>query len=463
MGTKQLLRGATVLTMDEELGEAQADVLIEDDLILEVGADLDVRDAAVRDLRGSIILPGLIDTHAHLWQGALRGIATGCWVREYFGLVHPLSGRFRPQDMHAATLGTAVEMLLSGTTTVFDFCHATNSEDHARSSLRGLEESGIRGIFGFCFRNRPEARIEGFDTLEERQRVLRALKAEWDEHPRVSFGVALNNIDHVSLDVHVAEVAAARELGLVSTLHSNLPGQISDSAERDMLGDDMLWVHAGSATTEELRLLGRRGGSIVVTPEVEAAAMGIAPVMGRAAREGVNLALGTDVPSVVNGSMFEQMRMGRAISRIEDVHYERSQNRTGARTPNHPLFDSIDVLRMATIDAARALGMDDQIGSITPGKKADLIVMSTKPFGLGAGNAVDHVVLQSTARHLTDVYVGGDLVVQNGRHRWVDTGPLARALDEARDWVLGRTPGSDWPELNAETRARYEAGQGKAD
>lgn len=463
MGSKQLLRGATVLTMDEALGEVQADILIEDDLILEVGTDMDVPEAAVRDLRGSIILPGLIDAHAHLWQGAIRGVATDCWGREYFGLVHPMSSRFRPQDIYAATLGSAVEILLSGTTTVFDFCHATNSEDHARSSLRGLDESGVRGIFGFCFRNRPEARIEGFDTLEERQRVLRVLKTEWEAHPRVSFGVALNNIDHVSPDVHVAEVAAARDLGLVSTLHSNLPGQISASAERDILGSDLLWVHAGSASIEELRLLSSQGGSIVVTPEVETAAVGIAPVMGRAAREGVNLALGTDIPSVMNGNMFEQMRMGRAISRIEDVHYERSQNRTGARTPNHPLFNSIDVLRMATIDGARAIGMDDQIGSITPGKRADLIVMSTEPFGLGAGKAVDHVVMQSTARHLTDVYVGGKLVVQNGIHQWVDTGALSRALDEARDWVLGYAPGSDWPELDAETRARYEAGQGKAD
>ena len=118
---------------------------------------------------------------------------------------------------------------------------------------------------------------------------------------------------------------------------------------------------------------------------------------------------------------------------------------------------------MATIDAARALGMDAQIGSITPGKKADLVVMSTAPFGIGAGKAVDHVVMQSTARQLTDVYVGGELVVRNGIHQLVDTAPLSRALDEERDWVLGNAPGSDWPQLNAATRARYEAGQGKAD
>ena len=463
MGSKQLLRGATVLTMDETLGEIDADVLIEGDTILEVGRHLEARDAVTRDLHGSVILPGLVDAHSHLWQGAVRGVASGCWGREYFGLVHPLSGRLRPEDMYAATLGSTVEMLLSGTTTVFDFCHATNSEDHARSSLQGLDESGIRGIFGFCFRHRPEANVEGFVTLEERRSVLQALASEWKEHPRVSLGVALNNIDHVSLDVHVAEVAAARDLGLVSSLHSNLPGQISDSAHRQLLGEDMLWVHAGCATTEELRLLHEHGGSIIVTPEVEAAAMGITSVMGRAAREGVTLALGTDVPAMMNGNLFEQMRIGRALSRVDDVSFERSQNRSGARTPTCPSFDSREVLQMATIDGARALGLADQIGSITPGKKADLLVVSTEPFGLGAGTATDHVVLQATARHLTDVYVGGRLVVQNGRHQWVETTGLRRDLDEARDWVLGRSPESDWPDIDMDTRARYEAGQGKAD
>lgn len=463
MGSRQLLRGATVLTMDATLGEIEADILIEDDTILEVGRDLAVSDAATRDLHGSIILPGLVDAHSHLWQGAVRGVAAGCWGREYFGIVHPLSGRLRPEDMYAATLGSTVEMLLSGTTTVFDFCHATNSEEHARSSLRGFDESGIRGIFGFCFRHRPEANIEGFVTLEERREVLQALASEWEKHPRVSLGVALNNIDHVSLDVHVAEVAAARGLGLVSSLHSNLPGQISESADRQLLGEDMLWVHAGCATTQELRLLGEHGGSIIVTPEVEAAAMGIASVMGRAAREGVTLALGTDVPSMMNGSLFEQMRIGRALSRVDDVSFERSQNRSGARTPTCPTFDSREVLRMATIDGARAVGLADQVGSITPGKKADLLVVSTEPFGLGAGTAADHVVLQATARHLTDVYVGGRLVVQNGRHQLVDTERIRRGLDQARDWVLGRTPESVWPEIDIDTRARYEAGQGKAD
>lgn len=463
MGSKLLLRGATLLTMDETLGEIEADILIEGDTIVKVGRDLAVSDAATRDLYGSIVLPGLVDAHAHLWQGAVRGLAAGCWGREYFGLVHPLSGRLRPEDMYAATVGSAVDLLLSGTTTVFDFCHATNSEDHARSSLRGLDDSGIRGVFGFCFRHRPEARIEGFVTLEERRQVLRELKSEWERHPRVSLGVALNNIDHVSPDVHVAEVAAARELGLVSSLHSNLPGQITESADRQMLGDDMLWVHAGSATTEELRTLRERGGSIIVTPEVEAAAMGISSVMSRAAREGVKLALGTDVPSMMNGNLFEQMRIGRALSRVEDVSYERSQNRSGVRTSAHPVFDSGKLLQMATIDGARALGLADQVGSIAPGKKADLLVVSTEPFGLSAGSAVDHVVLQATARHLTHVFVGGKLVVHAGRHQWVDTQSLQHDLDQARDWVLGRAPGSDWPEVDADSRARYEAGQGKAD
>ncbi|MGM0931776.1 MAG: amidohydrolase family protein [Actinomycetota bacterium] len=437
-------------------------MLIEDGVILEVKERIRCNDAEIVDLGGSIVLPGLVDAHIHLWQSAIRGLASESWGREYFGLVHPLSGRLRAEDMFSSTLGGAIELLMSGTTTAFDFCHATNSPEHADASLRALDASGIRGTFGFCFRHRPEASIDGFATLDERFEVLARLTEEWASHDRIGLGVALNNIDHVEPDVHEQEVAAARKLGLHLSLHSNLPGQVALSAERGLLGDDLSWVHAGPIDDEEIDLLATRGGSISFTPEVESALMGVSSSASRARRRGIPVSVGTDVPSAVNGSIFAQLRIGRAITRLIDVQLERVQNRAGLRTPSHPSFDTMDLLKMATMDGARALGMESCVGSVSPGKQADLLVVSTAPFGLAAGSAPDFVVYQATARNLTHVYVGGELVVHDGKHLTADMADVRRRLDETRDWILGRAADSDWQVIDDAMRARYEAGQGKS-
>lgn len=462
MATRTLLREAHVLTMDDEQFGDTADILIEDGVIIDVGEHINPDGARVVELSGSIVLPGLVDSHIHLWQSVLRGIAAETWGREYFGLVHPLSGRLRADDMYAATYGGAIELLLAGTTTVFDFCHATNSPEHAENSLRGLADAGIRGLFGFCFRHRPESPVTGFETLDERAAVLERLVEQWKDHERVGLGVALNNIDHVSIDVHKQEVAVARQLGLRQSIHSNLPGQIGLSAQNGLLGEDLIWVHAATASDEEMGLLADKGGSLSITPEVEAALMGMSSAAPRAKRHDVRVAVGTDVPAGIGGNLFAQLRIARATTRAVDVQFEYSQNRPGARTSTHPSYDSMDLLRMATIDGARALGLEDRIGSISPGKQADLLVVSTEPFGLSGGTAADFLLYQATARHLTQVYVGGEVVVQHGHHVSADMGAVRARLDDTRDWILGLAPGSEWPTINAEMRARYEAGQGKA-
>ncbi|WP_349428785.1 amidohydrolase family protein [Microbacterium sp. LWS13-1.2] len=462
MTRRTILKDAYLLTMDERLGQRTGDILIEDGVIADVADSIRIADAELVNLAGAIVMPGMIDTHIHLWQSAIRGLASETWGREYFGLVHPLSGRYRPADMYASTLGGAIELLHSGTTTVFDFCHATNSPQHAEASLRALDDSGIRGIFGFCFRHRPEAGITGFTTFDERHQVLEKLVAEWSEHERVSLGVALNNIDHVSPEVHTREVESARRLGLRQSIHSNLPGQVSLSAGAGLLGEDISWVHAGPIDDDEIDLLVESGGSIAFTPEIEAAMMGIAPRVGAARRRGVPVSIGTDVPSALNGSLLTQLRIARAVIHAVDGQTERAQNRSGTRTARHPSFDTMDLLRLATIDGARVLGMADTIGSISVGKAADLLVIDTAPFGLAAGSAADFVVYQSTARNLAAVYVGGEAVVSEGRHTRADLPRVRQQLDETRDWVLGRSADSEWPEIDEETRARYEAGQGKA-
>ncbi|MFI5612611.1 amidohydrolase family protein [Amycolatopsis sp. NPDC051903] len=460
---RTLLKGGSLLTMDPALGELRGDVLIGDDRILDVAPELAESGVdEVVDAADAIVLPGLVDCHNHLWQAPVRGLASGCWGREYFGVVHPLAGRFRPRDMHAATFGAAAELLLNGVTTVFDFCHATNTPEHAEASLAALDAAGIRAVFGFCFRPRPEAGTSAFDSLDERIAVLTRLAAERDAGQRVRLGVALNNIDHVTPETHAKEVLAARELGLVSSVHSNLPGQVTLASELGVLGPDLLWVHAGPASDAELGLLREAGGTIVSTPQIEAGQMGFVPVLGRARQHGVPVVLGVDATSAVKGDLLAQLRIGHVVSRITEWLVERQQGRPGVRTPSFPSMDAPTLLRLATLDAARALGLADRVGSLTPGKQADVLVLRTGPFGLGGGTAADHVVFQASPRDVDLVFVDGVARVRGGELTGVDTAAMRADLDAARDWLLGTDPDSEWAPLTAEERRNYELGQGKA-
>ncbi|MGY1814919.1 amidohydrolase family protein [Blastococcus sp. SYSU D00820] len=457
---RTLLRGAHVVTMDPDVGDLVGDVLLDGDRIVQVGPTIADGYDEVVDLRGSVLVPGFVDTHIHLWQSALRGLASSCWGREYFGLVHPLSGRLRPDDMFEATRGGALELLSHGVTTTLDFCHATNSAAHADASIAGLTDAGIRALFAFSFRPRPEAGSDELPTFGSRVEELQRLAAAHDGPVRMA--VSLNNIEHVSPDAHAAEVQAARELGLKATVHANLPGQVAQSAGQGLLGDDLLWVHCGPITDAELDLLAEARSPLLITPEVEAGQMGITPNLGRALRRGVPVGIGTDSPTAVNGDPFVQMRIALALDRHSDSTVDRLAGRPPARRAGSPALDPRRVLELATIGGARALGMDAEIGSITPGKCADLVVVDTEPFGLGGAEAAEHVVLQAGSGAVGRVYVGGRLVVADRRLHRPDLPEIRERLAASRDFLLGRTPDTQWPEMTAELRARYEAGQGRA-
>ncbi|MCE7002258.1 amidohydrolase family protein [Kibdelosporangium philippinense] len=442
MSGKLLLRGARILSMDDSAGEFDGDVLIADGRIAEVAPRITTVADEVVDYRDHIVLPGLVDCHVHVWQSLIRGIASGCWGREYFGLVHPLSGRIRPPDLRTAELAGATELLTHGVTTAFDFCHTVSSEEHAEAAINGLTESGIRALFGYSLRARPEAGPQYDRSLQDHIATLQDLSTR-DERVRVA--VALNNIDHVSPEQHAAEVRAVRALGLRASLHSNLPNQVSQS----LPGPDILWVHCGQISDEELDSLSSQGGFVVATPETEAAQMGVNPIVGRALRHGVPVVFGTDVPAAFNGSMLSQLRTSHALEHL-----------LAAQTGERPRLDARRLLRMATIGGAKALGMGAEIGSLTPGKLADLLVIWTGPFGLGDADAADHVVFQSTARDIKAVYVGGVPVVREGVPLNVDLPALREAVSRARDWIRGTAPDSPWTEIDDQARRRYEAGQG---
>src|SRR4051794_17922406 len=150
MTSRTLLSGGWVLPMTPGAGPIRGDVLIEDDGIAAVGARVEVSGAEVVDCTDRIVLPGLVDTHRHLWQSALRGIACDWTLGEYFARMRGrLGGVFRPEDTYAGTLLGAVEALDAGITTVVDWSHNINGPEHADAAWQALTDAGGRAVFAY--------------------------------------------------------------------------------------------------------------------------------------------------------------------------------------------------------------------------------------------------------------------------------------------------------------------------
>ena len=168
---RTLIRGGSVVSLDAGIGDLPiGDVLIEDGKIAEVAASLEVGDAEVIDASETIVLPGFIDTHRHVWQSAMRGVTADWSLMDYFrGIRTRVAPAFRAEDMYAAQYAGALEALDAGVTTVVDYCHNLLTPDHAWESIRGLRDAGLRAVWCFGF-NFPPGTESHWGSGEGRER-----------------------------------------------------------------------------------------------------------------------------------------------------------------------------------------------------------------------------------------------------------------------------------------------------
>ncbi|RDI24386.1 cytosine/adenosine deaminase-related metal-dependent hydrolase [Pseudacidovorax intermedius] len=430
-----LLRGATVLTMDPALGDiADGDVRIEGGRVVAVGRGLPVElGDTVVNARGMLAIPGLIDTHTHMWQGPLKGLGAAMWgMADYHAHIFSLRGRLSAEDMHDAAFATGVEMLDNGITTVLDFCHNVMSPQHAERSIDAHRKTGQRVLF--CY-----GMLGDIPTLATdhswRMAQVRHLARAMDGGPQalVRLGVGLASLEYAGLDLFEEEVRAARGLGLPMSFHQNVAGQIHALEDAGLLGPDLLPVHCNPALDAELALLAAHGCGISFTPESEVGDGRSVRVMGRAHRAGVTPSLGVDVPSRVALDLFSQMRLSFWLMRNEEAEAERLAGRWPlTRYPGVPFIQPRQVLAYATVNAARAVGLGDELGRIAPGCIADLILLRCGAYSPSLGDPAAHVVLQSTTADVDTVIVGGKLRKQAGRLLDVDRREATAATQRVR-------------------------------
>jgi 5-methylthioadenosine/S-adenosylhomocysteine deaminase len=387
-----LLRGGDVIdTEPNPLVHKKTDVLIEDGRIVAVGPRLPEDGAEIIDATDRIVLPGFVDTHRHMWQTGLRSLVINeDNLGAYLELVlRRLAPRFGPDDVHAGNLVGAVECLAAGITTVQDYS-VLYSLEHGEAAIEALRTAGIRAVYG-----------AGYPVLDESARqpeTVRKLRAQHSDGlvtmALAPVGPSFAPIEQVEEDWRLAD-----ELGLPIAVHVNsspvTERPITALRERGLLRPNTLYIHGNSLPDDELRMIAESGGAMSVTPTVEAH-LGLGPaVVGRSAALGITAGLGIDVVTTSGGDMFSQMRAALLSSQLDD--YAR--------------VSPADVLRMATLDGAKALGLADRIGSLRPGKQADLILLrANDPNLIAAHDLIGAVVTAAHPGNIDRVLVAGQEV-----------------------------------------------------
>ncbi|MFF9810773.1 amidohydrolase family protein [Streptomyces coeruleorubidus] len=418
--TRTLIRNGHVIdTEPEPVALPNADVLIEDGRIIAVGADLPADGATVIDATDKIVLPGFVDTHRHVWQSALRGAAVDVDLGAYLGILAQCGPEFSPQDVHTATLAGALECLDSGITTQLDYSHISYSPEHADAAIDALGAAGLRAVYGY---GTP---VTGGGSLDDVRRIRSERLA--DDNALVTMAYAPLGPSFTPVEVVKREWQVADELDLGVTFHvaatpvNTQP--IFALREAGLLREKILYVHGNTLGDDELKLIADSGASASAAPGAEAMLGNNSPVAGRLRRLGVTTGLGVDAVTSAPGDMFSLMRAALLASQIVD----------------EPRMTCADVLKMATLDGAAALGLADRTGSLRPGKQADVIVLRLDDINtLTAGRDPIAAVVTAAHPHNVDtVLVAGQVVKSNGGLVHTDLGRVARELRETALNVAG--------------------------
>jgi 5-methylthioadenosine/S-adenosylhomocysteine deaminase len=416
-----VIRGAYVITMDRDLGDMEnTDIHINNGAIVAVGVNLPARGAEEINGRGMIVLPGLVDTHWHLWTALLRSLSGDTAARGYFPLSTTLGKAYQAHDMYTGGLLAAAEALTSGITFVHDWCHNIRGPEYANESVRALVDSGLRGRFSY-------GHAAGLPIPQSIDLVdMERLHNEWATRSgggRFDLGMAWRGMRFSGVprpaSVYQTEFDTARRLGLPISTHANIvhglsDGEIADLVRNNLLGPDVQVIHATNVTPEEIQ--GMAGAKAVVSfsPCTELRAGFGLPPTSEVLDAGIPVGLSIDTTALSgNADMFGVMKL--------------LQNVAKGRAQNEFLLPARRVLELATIAGARTMGVGDRVGSLVAGKRADVIMIDTNAVNIGPfSDAARLVVEAAQPANVDTVIVDGRVLKQRGRLTSLDTRRILR-------------------------------------
>jgi cytosine/adenosine deaminase-related metal-dependent hydrolase len=446
-GRPVVLRGGTVLPMDDARTVLEnTDVLVVDDRVAAVGRDLPVPDGTAEiDAAGGLVMPGMIDTHRHMWQTAMRGYGADWTLTQYFVWYYLEHGtKFRPADVHAGNTLAAVEALEAGVTTVVDWSHGLQTPEHADAAVDALRS--VPGRYVLAYGNIHQAPAEWATAPE-----FRAFVERNREDDMLGLQIAFDVTGDPEFPERPA-FEAARDLGLPVTTHAGVWGATGDNGirlmyEHGFMGPETVYVHAASLSQDSYQRIAATGGSVSVSTESEqSAGQGYPPTWAIRAH-GIPVSLSVDTSAWWSGDLFSAMRTTLGADRSRE-HLE--SQRLG-NTVTHCALRADQVVEWATRGGATALGRDD-LGRIAPGCKADLVLIRNddSPVSFPMLNPYGHVAFQAQRGDVHTVLVDGRVVKYEHRLVDIDLAAVRRSVDATVDhlrtavgeqeWAVGMNP-----------------------
>lgn len=438
VGKKIIIRGADILTMDPLVGDFEGgDLLIDGSTILAVGQRIDCTDAEIVDARGKILMPGFIDTHHHQFETALRStLSNGSLVDDgsptgklnYLSyILGTLAPTYRPEDVYISELFGSLSQLDAGVTTVFDVSQIHYTPEHSDAAVAALRDAGRRSVMGY---------FEGAGSHSAFPGDAKRLRKEHFSSDDALVTMIMGG--EIFLPEWEKSWEIARELELRTALHvvgsMGLAPAMESIAAQGLLTDKHLLIHMTGMSDTTWKAVRDAGSSISLAVPIEMTMRHGMPPILKSLELGILPSLSSDVECTLTADFFTQMRAALTLQR--GLVHEMALN----GNPDTPeLLTVRKVIEFATVGGAKALGMDQRIGTLSVGKAADLILLDADAINVAPLNNVPGAVVTLMERsNVNSVFVDGKIKKWNGRLLGVDLAQLLSAINKSRDGIFER-------------------------
>jgi cytosine/adenosine deaminase-related metal-dependent hydrolase len=425
-GGEFLVRGGQVVSVDPTIGELpRGDVHIRDGVIVAVRDGISAPGATVIDARGQIVMPGFVDTHWHMWTGTWRGMAAD--AADYFRYLGTMGQHYTVDDHYKSVLYAALEGINAGITSCHNWAHGVRNFADLEAEMKALADSGLRARMGYVGVTRS-----GPTSAADFRRAL-----DWiatNGQGRLSLSILL---DGAAGDQFAASVRLARELGLKTiSSHGNL------FAAPDLVGPEFLVTHGVGLTPEQIRIIAQRGVKVGLCPGTDTlSGAGLPPVQALLAG-GVplsNISFTVDSTAQTPADPFESLRILVAAGRMQQAAGS-GDARPGRESPKW-LLGYRQAIELGTLSGANVLGIADQTGSLTPGKRADVILVRKDDINMLPAANTDptmQLVQHAQPSNVDTVFIDGRIRKRAGRLVGVDVRKVVADAAAVQDSVRQR-------------------------
>lgn len=424
-----LIKNALIVSgSDFKNYDQKHDILVKDGIIVSIETSIENPNKYKEiDAKNMLVMPGFVNAHIHTWQTGLRGLAGDWTATNYFRAMHAgLATFFEPEDIYIANLVGALNQINNGVTTLVDWHHCNRTPDHSDAAIDGLEESGIRAVFlhGTPKPDPAPGQPHFSEVPMPENEVVRLRSGRMSSSDKkVTMGLAILGPQMAVNEVCMQDFKLAKDMDLVTSMHHSGLQMVGEQAysmayKDSLLGEHINIVHGNELLEKDLEVLTDSGATFTITAEVEMQMSYGNPLSARLLKKNYPFSIGSDIESAYSPDMFA---IARTTMQVERHFLSREeQSKTGQRPHPIPITTS-DAFDWATINGAKDFRLDDKIGTLEIGKKADITLLRNNDLNLkNSFNPLHSIICYGHPGNVDTVIIEGEIMKQNGKLNFGD-------------------------------------------